>query len=448
MIETQQKYVSIARDFLRDMDMPTVHHRGQVLTYNNRHYTEISTDKLGLLVRKWAIQNHAELKRAAVAEVVETIRADTMTDHDAALPFWDGIDGPPTAHIIPFRNGLLDIETMELQEHTPRFVCTYSLPYDYTPDAKCREWEGRLAEVYEGDQARINLLQEWFGYCLTPDISQHKFLGLCGVQRSLKSTILHVLHALVGGANATAYRLGQLATQFGLEGLLGKQLAIVSEVELDGASQKGDIVERLKAITGGDSQEIPRKFQTPVSTVLPTRFVFAANKMPLLFDGSSALADRLMLIEHKRSFLGKEDRDLKNRLLAEIEGIAVWALAGYRRVRQNGKFSAVDCDLMTRFRRASASIDSFLRERCVVHESIGPLHLDLKTTPDKIEVAKPDLFGHYVSYCERYNVYPRAEKSFHADLTELIPALPDLSYRPHGQPWRYRGIKVREGFNE
>ena len=140
--------------------------------------------------------------------------------------------------------------------------------------------------------------------------------------------------------------------------------------------------------------------------------------------------------------------DLPDRLLAEIEGIAVWALAGYQRVRQNGKFSAVECDLMTRFRRASASIDSFLRERCVVHESIGPLHLDLQTTPDKIEVARQDLFGHYVSYCEKYNVYPRAEKSFHADLTELIPTLPTLSYRTHGQPWRYRGIKVREGFNE
>ena len=81
MIETKQKYVDIARDFLRDMDMPTIHHRGQLLTYNNRHFTDVSTDKLGLLVRKWAIRNQGELKRAAVAEVVETIRADAMTDH-------------------------------------------------------------------------------------------------------------------------------------------------------------------------------------------------------------------------------------------------------------------------------------------------------------------------------------------------------------------------------
>ncbi len=77
--------------------------------------------------------------------------------------------------IIPCRNGLLDISQiggeLNLYEHTPRFFSLWSLPFIFDPEAKCPQWETFLQDVLEDDD-RIELLQRWFGLCLT-HVSAH-----------------------------------------------------------------------------------------------------------------------------------------------------------------------------------------------------------------------------------------------------------------------------------
>lgn len=434
-------FAELATEFMKETETPVVFHAGQVLTYGGTLYQEIDRERLTLLIRRWTIRRGGELKARQVAEVVQSLLAQAMTDHDRPVPFWLDGDGPPPERVIPFRNGLLDLATWELLPHTPDFVCPWSLPYDHDPGATCREWLATLDAVYEGDPERIGLLQEWCGYCMSSDTSQHKLLGLTGVQRSLKSTILGILRLLVGEANTAACRMASLGTRFGLQPLVGKPLAVVSEVELD-ADNTAAIVETVKGITGEDLSLVDRKGLPAISVKLPTRLVFAANKMPLLFDGSSALADRLLLLEHRRSWLGREDRDLPGRLAAEVEGIAVWALEGLRRLRGRGRFVGVESDTLLRFRRASASVDSFLVERCEVHEDVAPAHLPIPTTDEQVWIDKQRLHQEYVEFCDRWAIYPKSEKGFHADLAERMPQLPLKSDRPHGKPRRYRGIRV------
>ena len=434
------KYVGIAKSFLT-AGKPTLYHGGQILQYNNRHFEPVSLEEYGLFFRKWCDEQHIDCKRSTVAEVVETIMARMHTRHSKPMPFWRN-EGPPAKNIIPFNNGLLNVETWELMPLTPDYVCHYCLPYDYEPAAKCPLWLKALGEVYEEDGGRIGLLQEWFGYCLVADISQHKLLGLVGVPRSCKSTILLILRRLVGDEHCMAFSLAAAATEFGLWSLMGKQVAIVSEVELEKHQHRATIVETLKRITGGDPVQINRKFLSSITTVLPTRFTFAANRMPLLFDGSQALADRVMLVEHKRSFLGREDRELLPKLEAEIEGVAVWALEGLKRLRANGRFTEVESDTRTRFYRMSAPTSAFLQDCCVVHLDFAPAHLSVQATTEKVTVGKDDLYRAYVDWCDKYGVFGKAYDGFHFDLAELMPLLSEHTFRPHGKPRCYRGLAV------
>jgi hypothetical protein len=55
-------------------------------------------------------------------------------------------------------------------------------------------------------------------------------------------------------------------------------------------------------------------------------------------DPSGALAQRMLILETRHSWAGKEDRKLTTKLAAELPGILRWAIYGWRRLRKRGHF--------------------------------------------------------------------------------------------------------------
>jgi putative DNA primase/helicase len=55
-------------------------------------------------------------------------------------------------------------------------------------------------------------------------------------------------------------------------------------------------------------------------------------------DASGALASRFIVITLQRSFYGKEDLGLTERLLGELPGIFNWAIAGWQQLQERGYF--------------------------------------------------------------------------------------------------------------
>lgn len=233
-----------------------------------------------------------------------------------------------------FRNGLLDVSTGRLLPHDGRFFATGLPRYGWDPVAECPGWERWLDQTLE--RSFHPTLQEWFGYCLTPDTSAQKFMTLVGVKRSGKSTALDVLSKLVGEQHVAAASMQTLANEFGAQALIGKRLAIVGDARDVHASGRTAAIERLLNITGEDTLSINQKNKDIVSVKLRTRLTMACNDHLSLLDESQALAARMLIVRFDRSFLGREDRGLSRRLEAELPGIANWALEGLARLRANG----------------------------------------------------------------------------------------------------------------
>ena len=78
---------------------------------------------------------------------------------------------------------------------------SHVLPFEYDEAAKAPMWEAFLQQIFEGDVERITLLQEWFGYCLTPDTSQQKAMIFYGEPRAGKTTVANVLIAMVSSTS-------------------------------------------------------------------------------------------------------------------------------------------------------------------------------------------------------------------------------------------------------
>ena len=281
------------------------------------------------------------------------------------------------------------------------------MTYAFDPKATCPTWLAFLGQVFEEDQDRIALQQEWCGYLLAHDTTQHKLMVKTGVPRAGKGTSMRVEAALVGAENNTGYNLHSLADKFGLRQLMGKLVAFVGEVNLANSRDKYRILETLNSIVGGDPVSVEEK-HNPVcqSIMLPTRFVLACNEMPAFVDPSGALAARLLILDFNVSFEGREDRGLDEKLLAEISGISKWALEGYARLKRNGRFTetARMKALVNRFRRESSDVLGFVQDCLVVERQFNSGNLVGVEIVDKpLWIGKKDLEDAYSQWYNENN---------------------------------------------
>lgn len=286
-----------------------------------------------------------KVTRAVVSDTLQAIQAITRVVGDISPPCWF-CDGPPTTELIATRNGILHLPRFvngdqdAFNEATPLFFTFNRIRFDFEVDApEPRHWLHFLNQLWPDDPESIACLQEWFGYLLTPDTSLQKILLILGPTRSGKGTIGKIIRELVGMANCVAPTLGRLASEFGLQSLLNKTVACISDVRLSGRADQAAIVEELLSISGEDLRTIPRKHQASVTCRLPTRFVFLSNEFPALGDASGALLGRFIILRMTESWLGREDKDLDNRLRNELPGILLWAIEGWRRIQETHEFT-------------------------------------------------------------------------------------------------------------
>lgn len=186
-----------------------------------------------------------------------------------------------------------------------------------------------------------------------------------GPPRSGKGSTLGIISQLVGPENCAALNMTTLANRFATSDLIGKRVAICSDAELI-PQTRNRVLELLKSISGEDSIQIDRKHKPLVTVKLKTRIVIATNQFPRFDDKANALAARLQIVPFRVSFAGKEDRNLRSKLEAELPGIFNWAMDGLRRLKQSGRFT--ECLESNRelgeFKRHTAPVQAFVEEKC------------------------------------------------------------------------------------
>lgn len=260
----------------------------------------------------------------------------------STMPCW--LVDPPSSewtasNTLVCANGLLNLDTLELQGSTPGYFAVGASPARWNPNAPepTRFFEF-LGELWPDDPESVILLQQWFGLSLTSETRFQKMLALIGAKRSGKGTIARLLAFLLGEGNVAGPKLASFANQFGLAPLIGKTLAIVSEMRLTAKLDSGQIVENLLSISGEDAMTIDRKHRDPWTGRLSTRIMVMSNELPKLADASAALASRFLYLRLRRSFAGREDLELEAKLQSEADGILLWAVKGWQDLKEHGRF--------------------------------------------------------------------------------------------------------------
>ena len=404
-------------------------------------FSPIPNSEARALVANSLDENYTHVGCSDVSDVLEHVRAKSVLSVSIQPPSWLRESEWSIEDIVVTKNKIVHLPTflkdpsVSSIPSTPALFSTVALDYEFaTTPPEISNWSKFLRQLWPSDQQSIDLLQEWFGYCLTPDTRQQKMLMMLGPKRSGKGTICRVLRSVVGDGNVAGPTLASIQTNFGLWPLLGKSVAIVSDARLSGRADQAIITERLLSISGEDAQTIDRKNLEPVTTKLQTRFMIVSNELPRLQDSSGALVGRMMVLRLVESFYGGEDKDLSKRLMDERAGILHWAIEGWKRLRERGSFvqPKSGLELLEQMDELSSPILSFVEDRC----EVGDNH----------SVSVSDLYQGFSSWCKEVGREPATVQTFGRDLVALLPRLKRRQLRAGAHRERfYDGIRLYGG---
>ncbi|MEE9250176.1 MAG: phage/plasmid primase, P4 family [Alphaproteobacteria bacterium] len=364
--------MNTAREFVRAREPHLMHFNDDFLTFEGTTYVDLQNDTVKSGLWKFCETAQRPGKQKIIKPTKANPKPDELSDDAEYVPFnpnrtdvseaydalkgvvhrrldavpppcWlDGRTDPAPRDILACRNGLMNLRTMEALPPAAEFFTRNALDFDFNADApKAEQWHAFLHSLFGDDPSgQIGLLQEIMGYVLVPDLSQHKMFLLKGPPRAGKGTIAFVFERLVGVRNTCAPSMNSFGEKSGLEPLIGKQLAIVSDMRLGRQTDKAAVTENLLKISGEDPIDAFRKYKSTWHGLLEVRFLMLTNEDFALKDSSGALANRFVGITLINSFLGREDLGLKKKLLKELPGILLWAIEGRERLNERGHFAA------------------------------------------------------------------------------------------------------------
>lgn len=155
--------------------------------------------------------------------------------------------------------------------------------------------------------------------------------------------------------------------------------------------------------------------------------------LPKLSDSSGALPGRMILLRLTQSWYGREDTALTDRLLTELPSILLWAIEGWRRLRERGRFEQPDAGkgMIGELADLASPVGAFVRERC-------------RVAPGAY-IERAALFDAWKRWCEEQGrVHPGDAATFGRNLRAVFPALGDAYPRTdEGRVRVYEGICLK-----
>lgn len=328
---------------------------------------------------------------------------------------------------ISFKNGVLDIDTMELMEHSPKYGFRDSLDFDYDPEAEAHEFKKMLNNVTCGDTKMQTVLMEYLGYCMSNDQPKSdKILVLTGGGQNGKSRFLNVWKKL-GGRGVKALGVSDLDNAFHLQQLDGALFNIMEEVP---SFTDKNFWETMKKLATGGSVTVSRKFKDPYDFENKCKFIMTCNELPSGASQNHGFFRRLLIAEFNAIFseeLGNLDTNIDQRIIEnEMPGVANIALKMYHRLKNNNyqftKSEAMERSLVA-YKR---DIDSVARW-AEMHVEIGPASDD-GTAPEWIQKSDggsffgviEDMRASYAEWCKKNGEKPVATKVFTARILSQL----------------------------
>lgn len=245
------------------------------------------------------------------------------------------------------RNGVLNLDTAELEVNEPSKRCILFADVDYDPKLDCPKWKESMRLWFLQNPALIPYMQKIFGMAMRGKIFEQQGYFCVGTGANGKSvclnTIFRIFSKFAAPLEESTIMVGGSASKGGprtdLKNLVSKRFVYLSET-----SERSRLdAKEFKSLTVPDPRSYRALFSNTIGELHPAFVMFiGTNYPPLVDDESHATWRRIRLIHFKSDFdndpeLRKlRDRRLEDKLFAERSGILNWMLRGLRDYEREG----------------------------------------------------------------------------------------------------------------
>lgn len=235
---------------------------------------------------------------------------------------------------VAFKNCLLNVNTLETRDFTPKIFVKFQVPYNWNTKANSPFFKGKIREILDDDN-KFKTFFEMVGYCFTNNNPHNKMFLFIGNGANGKSLLMDLIRAIFDKSHA-AVPLQDFNKEFGLAPLIGCKINLLSDLPSEEIRDTG----KIKIITGEDSLTINRKYKDPITTKLGCKFIGAGNTLPKIDDNSFAFWRRMIVVWLDKRFMGADrDPHLKEKLITDTAGME-WliytSVTAYKKIKATG----------------------------------------------------------------------------------------------------------------
>ena len=246
--------------------------------------------------------------------------------------------------LIAFKNGVLNVKTMESQRRCIDMVIPNVIPHDWNPDASSELVDKFLDGVACGRPDVVANLCEVIGLCMCRGCFMDKaFFLINSTGCNGKSTYINFLRSILGEDNCSSVDPQLMSQRFQTVPLMGKLANIADDIPSSIADSDGLAVFK-KAVSG---DVVPLEFKGGKATDFRpySTFVFSMNRVPPLGDSTGGMMRRIHPVPFDANFRGvKADRFLGEKLSSEecCEAAIVLGVQALRRMLETGEVTETE----------------------------------------------------------------------------------------------------------
>jgi putative DNA primase/helicase len=368
----------------------------QYWEYNNGLWKQCADEYIFALVKTYLDTVTEDYPTRLVTETITFARGSIL------IPEWIEADN---TKFIPFKNGVLEVETMQLLSHSPSYGFRWQMPRDYSVVSTGWSNIDRFLNEFSKENTQLkNILLAFCNATLMGRSNLHKFLYLAGSGGNGKGVFMSLLQSLVGVENTHTTSLASLCeNRFEPANIKNKRLVLC-----DDEDKKPDSLTVFKSATGGGDITCEYKGKQSVNFKFGGIFVIAANQA--IFKGENHEAMKRRKVDFPCMFKPiKKDEELIDRLILELPSFTTYVLS-------------LDPDWVKRTIRESSSVEAvaiLARETSILEDSVAAFFHHRLVFDGESKVQSSSMYKDYESYCADNNLKPLGGNKFPKMLLEF-----------------------------
>ena len=315
--------------------------------------------------------------------------------------------------LINVKNGVINLKTLQLLEHSREFGFNYVNNFNYQSDAKITDAKSFCSYILSSlgcesmESHEVIQVLEIIGYVVSELRSAEKAVIALGESNTGKSVLLKLLEMVFQADEISGVGLHELDSPFRFSALAYSRINLLHEVK----PVRIKCVDEFKKIVSCEDIISEEKGQRPKRVRPRTVWVCAANTMPN-FTGmelNNSIVNRLLVIR----FLGavepdKINRNLLNELAQEIDTIfsaGVNTLPALMNNEYLFTIPASTSSFMDSYAKSLNSVSLFIDECCEINSGN--------------KVFSKTLYNEYVNFVKANMLYKNSEFTFGMQVRSL-----------------------------